>query len=133
MGKPDSVVSRGLLAETGVDAISVTALTSGSILGSATVSIRNAGPNLAAINGSEGRIHLETDFAVPGPLTVHGPDGLTLRYEDTTGIDNKDGLRRQAVWMAQHVAEGLLESPLHPLSTSIEVLATIDEARGQLG
>ncbi len=34
--------------------------------------------------------------------------------------------------VARHIAEGLTESPLHPLARSIALLETIDAARGQV-
>ncbi|MFY0582724.1 hypothetical protein ACN28S_58110 [Cystobacter fuscus] len=43
------------------------------------------------------------------------------------------GLAYQATAAARHIAEGLTESPLHPLARSIAVLETIDAARRQVG
>ena len=134
LGKPDSVVARGLLTETGVDGQSVVTLTRGRALGSVTSSILGWTPSLASVNGTGGRIHVDTRHPRPGPFTLYGPDDQPhLRFEDTTGIEFHDGLCRQAAWMAQHVADGLLESPMHPLSVSIDVLETIDQVRLQLG
>ena len=39
----------------------------------------------------------------------------------------------EAAALARYLAEGRTESPLHPLSEAVDTLATIDEARRQLG
>src|SRR5258708_5015431 len=90
-------------------------------------------PSHAAINGTEGRIHVESRLPLPGGFHVYGPDNqLQLTFVDNSGIQGSDGLCRQAVWAAIHISEGLLESPMHPLSASIAVLELIDQAREQL-
>jgi len=50
-----------------------------------------------------------------------------------SGLRGSEGLAYQASAVAQHIAEGLTESPLHPLDRTIAVLETIDEARRQVG
>jgi hypothetical protein len=39
----------------------------------------------------------------------------------------------QAAALARYVAAGLTESPLHSLDETVSIIATIDEARRQLG
>jgi hypothetical protein len=39
----------------------------------------------------------------------------------------------EAAALARYVAEGLTDSPLHPLAEAVDTLATIDESRRQLG
>ena len=135
LGRPREVVANGSLTETGVDRHSVTVMTGDDgRQGVVTTNMLAFTPSQASINGTAGRIHLDTRHPLPGPLSLYGPDNsLHLRFVDDSGIKAQDGLCRQAAWMAQHVADGLTDSPLHPLSMSIDVLTAIDAVRSQLG
>ncbi len=59
--------------------------------------------------------------------------GERTGYADPNGLRGHSGLCYQATAVAQHVADGLTESPLRPLDESIAVLEVIDEVRRRIG
>jgi predicted dehydrogenase len=133
LGRPDSIVTTGLRTATGVDAQSATVLRAGSAQGLVTTTLRSLTPTGASVTGSVARIDWDARMPQPGGFTlVDTATRESLRFDDTTGIQMQHGMCRQAVWMARHVADGLLQAPGHPLSASIDVLAIIDSARAQL-
>jgi hypothetical protein len=59
-------------------------------------------------------------------------DGTSLEFEEERVTDGY-GLHFSAVEAARVIAEGGVESKLHPASTAAATLATMDEIRRQLG
>ena len=134
LGKPSRVTARGSLAPTGVDAQSIVLMDYESkAQGLATMTMWGYGPMTASITGTLGRVESTREFFAPSGLRVwdgeHGP----VEWMDPTGFRWGEGLAYEAVAVAQHVADGLLESPLHSLDDTIEILEVLDEARAQLG
>ena len=82
--------------------------------------------------GHSGR-HVRPREAPAVGFRIGRADGGNAYWEDETGMRWRDGLCYQATAVAQHVAEGRTEAPEHPLDATLDVLATIDEARRQLG
>jgi len=134
LGRPTSVHATGELAPTGVDADARVVLGWGETVSASSFSSMNVDlPITAMVAGSEGlRLDVEP-FVAPGRFKIGRVDGGAAHWEDETGMRWRDGLCYQATAVAAHIAEGRLEAPEHPLEVSIEVLATIDEARRQLG
>ncbi len=134
LGRPDSVAATGELAPTGVDASARVVLgwgeeVSASSFTSMTVDL----PITAMVAGSNGmRLEVEP-FVGPGGFRIGRADGGNAHWEDESGMRWRDGLSYQAAAVAQHVADGLLEAPEHPLDASLDILGLIDEARRQLG
>jgi predicted dehydrogenase len=134
LGRPDSVSATGELAPTGVDADARVVLGWGEeVSASSFTSMGVDLPITAMVAGSNG-LKLEVEpFVGPGGFRIGRADGGNAYWEDETGMRWRDGLCYQAAAVAQHVADGLLEAPEHPLDATLDVLATIDEARRQLG
>ena len=133
LGVPENVVAWGLRTATGVDAQSVTVMRAGAAQGVVTTTLRSLTPTGASITGSAARIDWDARMPQPGGFTlVDTATREVLRFDDMTGIELQHGMCRQAAWMARNVADGLLQSPRHPLGTSVEVLDIIDSARRQL-
>ena len=135
LGRPSRVVASGSITTTGVDgqaAILFSTASGGEAQLSTSLIVST--PVRATVSGSLASIDIDAPFVAPGGFTVYrdGTDA-PLRWDDPTELRWRDGLAWQATAVAQHVADGLTESPLHPLDTSIAVLETIDEARRQLG
>ncbi|MCS5721563.1 Gfo/Idh/MocA family oxidoreductase [Herbiconiux sp. CPCC 203407] len=135
LGAPASVTAVGSLSATGVDEQSALVLQhdSGALAELSTgIRVRSAGR--ASISGSRGRVDVDPWFIFAGGLewAPVDPESSVLRFTDESGLLLREGMAWQTAAVAQHVADGLLESPLHPLQTSIDVLTTIDEARRQL-
>jgi len=135
LGSPTRVDVSGTLAVTGVDdQWNATLHHDDGAVGEIAATMRTWTPSHAAIGGTDGRIHVDSRHPQPGGFTLYDRTNQpVLRFDDETGIVGIQGLCRQAAWAAQHVADGLTESPMHPLSTSIRVLETVDAVRAGLG
>jgi len=135
LGCPDRVSCCGRLAETGVEdqAVAVLSYDAGP-QAVASASLSTYGSGIASVSGTEGRVLIHSRHAAPGNLTVFDAGNKPIaEFVDDSGIATaSDGMCRQAVWAARHVADGLTESPHHPLAISIDVLRVIDDARAQV-
>ena len=135
MGVPDAVHAAGSLGSTGVDVQAALTLEypgGAQALASATMTANTR--TGAMIAGTMARIDVEPMFITPAGFTLHGADGERLDWRDDHEYGFwRDGLAWQAAAVAQHISDGRTEAPEHPLSTTIAVLETIDEARTQLG
>lgn len=135
LGLPSSVACFGHLTETGVDNQAVTVMSyANGQQAIASSSLTTFGSGLASVSGTNGRVLIHSRHSAPGDLTVFDAKNQPVAaFVDRSGIvTGPEGLCRQAVWAARHVADGLIESPYHPMSTSIGVLRVIDEARAQV-
>ncbi|MEU5563871.1 Gfo/Idh/MocA family protein [Micromonospora musae] len=92
--------------------------------------IIGATPLVASITGTDGRIDLPAPFFRPDSLTLHRADAEpeTVSVEVPGG-----GYQYEAIEVQRCLAEGLLESPLVPHSTTLEVMTLLDTIRGQIG
>lgn len=133
LGAPTSVSAQGTLTASGVDEQSALVLEHASgAQGLLSTSIRVTSPGHAAVSGTRGRIELDANFVFPGGFTVTDSAGRRGRFEDASGLTHRDGMAWQAVAVAKHVDDGLTESPLHPLQTTIDVMDVLDQARRML-
>lgn len=135
LGAPAGIVASGTLASTGVDEQAALVLSSASgAQALLSTTLRAGTPSLATICGSEGRVETDSPFWGPSGIRVVRADGtLAAHWRDPYGRPHRDGMSYEAAALARYVAEGRTESPLHPLSEAVDTLATIDEARRQLG
>jgi predicted dehydrogenase len=136
IGAPSTILATGEIGETGVDASADILLrTDSGAHAVLSTSLLASMPVEASIHGSQGRIEVLSPF--------FGPRGLRLTIgsigsaESETWVDDRfpnlhDGLAYQADAFASYVAQGLLESPVHPHEEIISVMATIDEVRRQI-
>jgi predicted dehydrogenase len=136
LGKPSSVTALGTLASTGVDEQTAIVLRYGSgaqaVLSTTLMSFT---PARASISGTDARIEVNPWFAVPAgfELVKPGKGDVRLQYVNGTPLQFRDGLAWEAAAVAQHVKDGLLDSPLHPFAFAIEIIETMDEVRRQVG
>lgn len=135
LGAPAAVLATGTLAPTGVDEQVALVLSSASgAQALLSTGLRAGTPSLATICGAEGRIEMDSPFWGPSGLRLHRADGtLVAHWRDPYGRPYREGMSYEAAALARYVAEGRTESPLHPLDEAVSTLATIDEARRQLG
>ncbi|WP_243076431.1 Gfo/Idh/MocA family protein [Microbacterium sp. SS28] len=135
LGSPDAITAVGSLAASGVDATSTLVLKHGDEQSTLTTTLLTRTPTVAAISGTEARVEIEGPFHIPTSFVVRSPDLIEepLRWSDPTGVGLMDGLAWEATALATSVGEGRVESPLHTHDETIAILATIDEARRQLG
>jgi len=135
LGVPDSVTAVGSLTASGVDAVSTLVLGHGTEQSTLMTSLLTRTPTIACISGTDARIEIEGPFHIPTGFTVRSHDLFEepLVWRDETGVSLMDGLAWEATAFARYVGEGRSESPLHTLGETVSILATIDEARRQLG
>jgi hypothetical protein len=89
------------------------------------------GPNKAAIVGSLGRIEIDRVWYCQTSFTVRSrEDELLSRYEE--GIAGR-GMQYQALEVEARIRAGAIESPTMSHRESLEVMATMDEVRRQVG
>ncbi|MFJ6653478.1 Gfo/Idh/MocA family protein [Microbacterium sp. NPDC091313] len=135
-GAPTGVTAIGALAPSGVDAYATVVLDHDAGEQSTLMaSIVTKTPGVAAISGTEATLQIEAPFHFPTAFTLRSPDFFepALRWRDETGVELMDALAWQATALARYVGEGRAESPLHTHAETVSILATIDEARRQLG
>ncbi|GGL04316.1 oxidoreductase [Salinibacterium xinjiangense] len=135
MGVPDAVRASGSLGSTGVDdQAALTLEYANGARGIAVATMLAQTRSGAEIAGTAARIEVEPNFIAAGGFTLHGADGARLDWRDNHEFSQfSGGLVWQAAAVAKHISDGRIEAPEHPLSTTIAMLETIDDARTQLG
>lgn len=135
LGAPESVTAVGALADSGVDATSTVVLRHGAEQSTLTTSLLTRTPTVAAINGTAARVEIAGPFHIPTSFVVRTPDLFEepLMWSDDTGVTLMEGLAWEATALAGFIGEGRVESPVHTHAETVSILATIDEARRQLG
>ena len=130
LGAPETIQATAQLTPEGVDAN--TGLLFGypsGALAALTCGLMGSTGGTAAVTGTDGRIDL------PGPF--HRPRHLVLRQRESVRTVAADfagwGYHFEAAEVNRCLREGLLESPLVPLATTLEVLGVLDTVRAQLG
>lgn len=132
LGMPETVRATGTLTESGVDEQSALVLDYASgAQALLSTSIRVTSPGRAAVSGTAGRVEIDPFFVFPSGFAVSRGDD-SARFDDRSGLTYRQGMAWQAAAVARHVDDGLLESPLHPLQSTIEVMTIVDDARRQL-
>jgi len=130
LGSPDHVVADGVVGVTGVDEVNAAVLHyPGERLGVIKSAIRLGMSCTARISGTDGWIDLPAFMHCPSSLTVTSSDGserLDASYEG-------NGLRFEIEEVHRCLSEGLVESPIMPLDETLELAATLDDIRAQLG
>lgn len=136
LGAPRQVTAIGHMTQTGVDADATVVLRyDGSAQATLTTSMIARTPMTATIAGSDGSMFLDGPFYNPTTFTLHGAgnDGPSLTWTDPTDLRGFDALSWEATALARFVGEGRNESPVHTLDETVSIIATIDEARAQIG
>lgn len=136
LGAPDRVSTFGSLTTTGVDAQTAMVLEfEGGAQSVLTTSLLHFSPERASVNGTAARIEVNSWFVVPAgfDLIAPGKGDKRLSFVNDTGLEFRDGIAWEAAAVAQHVDDGLLESPVHPLDLSIEIMTTMDAVRRSVG
>lgn len=129
-GVPDRISAVGSLTPTGVDGQISMALGFGPDVQASlhTTSLAKTATT-GVIFGSEGRIEIDGDFYRPTSFSVIRNDGATWDYfKDVDG-----GFQYQVAEVARRIAAGETESPVITLDNTLEVMATLDEIRRQVG
>lgn len=135
LGKPTAITALGSLTNTGVDEQTAIILRYAS--GAQALLSTNLlafSPARASISGTDARIEVNPWFAVPAgfELVKPGKGDVRLQFVNDTALQFRDGLAWEAAAVAEHIANGLIDSPLHPIEFAIDILETMDEIRKQV-
>jgi predicted dehydrogenase len=132
LGEPTTVNAISSATATGVDR--QTAILLGYADGQQAVlhtALDTAGPNTAAVIGTEGWIAIKGTFYVPTSFTVYDSAGTVVEEFDTAVAER--GMQFQA-WEAERlVAAGATAGDVLPPSQSVAIMRTLDEVRRQIG
>jgi predicted dehydrogenase len=133
IGRPQRVRAIGSTLVAGVDDQSVVAIEAADGRFAAvttTMAVTNSG--LAGIYATNGSVQFLDPFVFPARFVVES-GGHRHEWQDTSGLAMRDGLAWQATAIADLIAKGLRDSPVHSLEDSIAVMRTIDAVRNQIG
>jgi len=135
LGTPDRVQATGSLTETGVDGQVSIALGFGArAQASLSTTLWAKTATTAVIAGTEGRIEVDGDFYGPTSFTVRRDDGTWWSYDrEVESGPYGGGFQFQAAEVARLVAEGATQSPRMTWQGTLDVMATLDEVRRQIG
>lgn len=131
LGVPENISAVATLTDEGVDrqtSIILKYQSGAHALLSCTMAVRSS--IKAVIAGSKARIEIDAPFFAPTAFRVITRDGQITEYPH---LYEGGGLREEAKEFARIVRAGALESPVMPHSTSLELMAQMDEIRRQIG
>ncbi len=131
---PDRIQATGSLSETGVDGQIGIALGYGDrAQASLHTTLCAETATTAVIAGTEGRIEVERRLLRPD--VVHGAARRRhlVGLRPPGGEGHGGGFQYQAAEVARRVAEGATESPRMTWQSTLDVMATMDEVRRQIG
>ncbi|WP_395816423.1 Gfo/Idh/MocA family protein [Curtobacterium flaccumfaciens] len=132
-GAPVTSSTTGAVSDRGVDLQSVTVSTAeGGAQAVVTTSMTAWTPGLAVIAGSRATVRYTDHFVFPASFAVHHRGGED-HWAEPTGLRGRQGLVWQAAALAQYVADGRTESPVHSLDDSVGIATALDAARAALG
>lgn len=136
LGSPSRIEIAGVEGPGGVDAASDILLVTPKGRALVSTSLITPLPTLATVNGTEGMISIAAPFFGPSAVTVARGvaswDGERAEFRDERLAGSNAGIGLQATAFASYVAEGRVESPLHPHKEIIDVLHTVDVARSAI-
>jgi predicted dehydrogenase len=132
LGAPARVTAVSDRAFTGVDATTSAILQyDGGAHSVVSTSLEVAGPNRAAIVGTEARIEIDAVFYAPTTFTLIGRDGTVLERFDEP-LEGR-GMQLEAAEVMRCMRAGKLESDILPLDETLATMQTLDEIRRQIG
>ncbi len=130
LGTPESIVATGALTPTGVDGqVAVSLGYPGRQQGVAHTTLWSATPNVAAVNGTTGRIEIARTFFTPTTFT------LLSGSEEPRVFDGRvdGGMQYQIAEAARCIAAGEQQSERMSWRHTLDLISVMDEARRQLG
>jgi len=132
LGKPLTIQATARFKVTGADAQVVTVFRHAEDAVSLTLSASDtAGPNVATIIGTEGRIDIDTTWYYPTTFRHYDNKGQVLE-EFRSRVQGR-GMQYQAAEAEQLIQSGRLTSKILPPSETVAIMRTLDEIRAQIG
>ena len=132
LGKPSAIHASATFHETGADrqVATIFQYPSGAIATTLSSS-DSAGPNRASVVGTKGRIEIDQVWYSPTIFRVYDSENTLLETFD--GAVEGRGMQYQADEVERLVASGQTASQIMPPAQSVEIMATLDEVRRQIG
>jgi len=132
-GAPENIVAHGQPAPGGVNGQASMLLTHGNGMHSVlNTTLFSNTPGGAVIAGRDATIVMDGQFYAPGAFTLTSSQGgKVLRWEEP--LNRYAQLSYEAEHFAWCVGQGLTDSPVRPLATSLLTLSVMDEVRRQIG
>jgi predicted dehydrogenase len=134
LGQPTTIQATARLIETGADAEVATVMThAGGAVSTSLSSSRAAGPNTAAVIGTDARIEIDRVWYTPTSVRVVAPDGTVLETY-SSHVEGR-GMQYQAFAAEGAALHGDPAGPTLPLpiNESVAIMGTLDEIRRQIG
>jgi predicted dehydrogenase len=131
-GAPVAIRAAGSMTETGVDR--QTAMIFQYSDGQQAVlhcALDTAGPNQAAIIGTDGRIEIPSVWYTPNAFTRYDADGTVVERFDEPVAGR--GMQYQAREMERLMGAGALSNDILPPRQSVQVMEAMDDVRRQIG
>ena len=132
-GAPSRIQSSGQAAESGVNGQASMLFEHANGMHSVlNTTLFSNTPGKAIIAGRDASLVLDGQFYAPGGFVLTSSQGnKSLRWEEP--LNRYDQLFHEVQHFAWCVGQGLQQSPVRPLATSLMTLAAMDTVRGQLG
>ncbi len=132
LGRPESIVARARMKDTGADGTVATIFTYASGAIATTLSASDtAGRNIATIHGTDGRI--EIDKVWYAPTSFRRYDATNTVVEDYRSNVEGRGMQYQAAELERLVAGGRIAGEILSPAESVAIMAAMDEVRRQIG
>lgn len=129
LGEPAAITARGGRLPSGLDAYaSMIVESDGPAQALLSTTMLADTPTVASICGTSARVELRSPFLMPDGFELVADDERQS-WIDESGLRLRDGLCWQATAVAQHIDDGLTESPLHTLDDSLALIKTLDAVR----
>ena len=130
MGRPQSLLASGSIRQDGIDAHAMVTLTGGDAIAQVAASLDHVIAPTASVAGDSGYIVIGPPFWRPASFQVF-PENAR---EPTTVPFELEGAGYVPMFRATSSAilAGAIESAIHPLSATIDVLEVIDHVRSKL-
>lgn len=132
-GEPERVIACGQPAQGGINGQTSMLLTHSNGMHSVlNTTLFSNTPGGAVIAGRDATIVIDGSFYAPGAFTLTASQGgKMLRWEEPR--NRYAQLSHEAEHFAWCIGQGLTDSPVRPLSTSLLTLKVMDEVRRQIG
>jgi predicted dehydrogenase len=132
LGRPRLISAAAVLNSEGTDTqVGTTMVHADGAVSSTFSSAVSRGATRAVIHGEAGRIEIDRIWYMPTTFRWFGADNL-LREEFTAEVSGR-GMHYQAQHVEQQLRAGRSESPVMPLSESVEIMESLDEIRRIIG
>lgn len=132
---PQSLIAQGVIGDTGVDEQVQVMMDYGNRqFAQCFVTVTSTPANEFIINGTEGRIRLDSMFWLAPAAHIDIFDPSEDNKNETVAIDfEATGFEYQTRHVVECMEAGLTESPIMPLTDSLQIHRLMDDIRTQIG